>query len=135
MTQLTDSERRRYYRLPKPFSVQAFEFSFPMSSRPCVDTTCVDISGGGLCLESPQRFEEGSVIHVKVHIPTLNKYSGGFFKSHENDVDQYLSAIAKVAWVEPSHGQYLLGVQFTDIDWDTQQALNRLIDKTVREEG
>lgn len=132
MTQTTD-ERRKFVRLPKPFTVQAFEFKFPMSSQPKVETTCVDISTGGLCLESPSRFEQGSKVQVKVHIPTLNKYSGGFFKAHENDVDQYLSAIAEIAWVEHTYGKYLIGIRFTDIDWDTKQSLQRLIDKTIRE--
>lgn len=132
MTQTTD-ERRKFIRLPKPFSVQAFEFTFPMSHRPTVETTCVDISSGGLCFESPTRFEKGAVVQIKVHIPTLNKYSGGFFKPHENDMDQYLTAIAEVAWVEGVAGKYLLGIHFTDVDWDTKQALQRLIDKAVRD--
>jgi hypothetical protein len=133
MTRLTTDERREFVRLPKPFSVQAFEFKFPMASQPRVETTCVDISTGGLCLESPFRFDQGSKVQVRVHIPTLNKYSGGFFKHHENDIDQFLNAIAEVAWVENSYGKYLVGIRFLDIDWDTQNALKRLIDKAAQE--
>lgn len=132
MTQTTD-ERRQFVRLPKPFSVQAFEFTFPVSSQPRIETTCVDISSGGLCLESPARFDVGAKIQVKVNIPTLNKYSGGFFKHHENDMDQYLNAIAEIAWVEHAYGKYIIGVKFLDIDWDTKQALSRLIDKATRD--
>lgn len=134
MTRLTTDERRDYVRLPRPFSVQAFEFKFPMASQPRVETTCVDISTGGLCFESPFRFEEGAKLQVTVHIPTLNKYSGGFFKHHENDMEQYLNAIAEVAWVEHSYGKYVMGIRFVDVDWDTQQALKRLIDKATLEE-
>ncbi len=130
---LTTEDRREFVRLPKPFSVQAFEFCFPIAANPRVETTCVDISCGGLCIESPSLFEKGAKLQVRVNIPTLNKFSGGFFKHHENDYEQYLTAIAEVTWVESSYGNYLIGLQFLDIDWDTQQALTRLIEKTLRD--
>lgn len=133
MTRLTTDDRRDFIRLPKPFSVQAFEFKFPMASQPRVETTCVDISTGGLCLESPFLFEQGAKVQVRVHIPTLNKYSGGFYKHYENDVDQHLNAIAEVAWVDRSGGSYVIGLRFLDIDSDTQSALQRLIDKAVQD--
>ena len=128
-----DDERRRYKRLPKAFHVLAHEFKFPIAAQPRFETTCADISAGGLCVEASRRFTPGDKLQIKVHIPTLNKYSPGFFKYYENDADQYLHAIAEVTWVDPSAGRYMAGLRFLDVDEDACRALAGLITKAVRE--
>lgn len=130
---MSQDDRRQYMRLPKPFRVEAREFKFPMASQPRFETTCEDISRGGLCVEAGRRFEPGDKLQVSIHIPTLNKYSPGFFKAWENDAEQYLQGIVEVAWVEAKAGRYLVGLKFLDVDDDACRALGGLIDKASRD--
>lgn len=127
----TNSERRRHSRLPKPFPVEASEIRFPPSSQARFETQCQDISGGGLSVLSPRKFDLGAKLQVRVHIPTLNKYSPGFFKVYENDADQYLQAIAEVTRVELSSGGYLLGLKYVDVDEDAARAVANMVNKAV----
>ncbi|MEG6507176.1 PilZ domain-containing protein [Nitratidesulfovibrio sp. 1201_IL3209] len=130
---MTDStsDRRKHCRLPKPFPVEASEIRFPPSSQGRFETQCCDISAGGLSVHSPRKFEPGAKLQVRVHIPTLNKYSPGFFKVYENDADQYLQAIAEVIRVEYSAGGYLLGLKYVDVDEDAARAVANLVNKAV----
>ena len=123
------AEQRKALRLPKPYSVEIKHLTFPITRSSFLETTCSDISAGGLCVESTKPFTKGDKCQVKIRIPLLNKYSSAFYKAHENDTEQYLIALAEVAWVKPSPGSYLVGFRFVDADFDAQNALRRLIHK------
>ncbi len=127
--------RRQFVRLPKGYSVELNELKFPMTGQDSFPATCADISSGGVCVESPEALEPGLRLQVKVHIPRLNKFMPGFFKTYENDAEQYLQAIAEVAWSEPLPEGYQVGLRFLDLDSDTARALNGLIDKALLEAG
>lgn len=122
--------KRAYQRLPRPYPVEVNKLSFPMGRGGAMETTCCDISKGGLCVEAPSSsLAVGDTCQVKVLIPTLNKYSSGFFKVYENDAEQYFNALAEVAWVRPLSGRYLMGFRFVNVDQDQSKALERLIEK------
>ncbi len=125
-------DKRRYTRLPKNFSIEASILQFPFSSQRRISSNCADISAGGVCFESPVRFTPGDKLQLKVHIPTLNKYSPSFLKIYENDAEQYMQAIGEVAWVDQKSSAYNIGVKFIDIDADIYSALRSLVDKATR---
>ena len=135
MTENNSENRREFVRLPKGYSVEINEFKFPITSQERISATCADISTGGVCVESPSRFEPGARLQVRVRIPLLNKFMPGFFKTYENDADQYLQAIAEVAWCESIAGGYQVGLRFIDLDPDTTRALTGLIKKALAEAG
>jgi hypothetical protein len=122
------TNKRQYLRLPRPYRVQARELVFPIAKDPLMDVQCADISKGGLCVESRSPLPLGTLLHVSVHIPLLNKFSNSFFKVHENDVEQYFQAIADVAWVKGCDGTHLMGLQFVNADEELCQALGRMVD-------
>ncbi len=124
-------EKRKALRLPKPYQVEIKHLTFPIVQDAFLETTCSDISAGGLCVEAPRALQKGDKCQVKIRIPRLNKYSSAFFKAHENDTEQYLMALAEVAWVKPSAGSYLMGFRFVDADSDALNALQRLIAKAA----
>ena len=124
-------EKRKALRLPKPYRVEIKHLSFPVSTELFLETTCSDISAGGLCVEAPQALPKGEKCQVRVHIPRLNKYSPAFFKVHENDSEQYLIALAEVMWVKPWGGSYMMGFRFVDADMDALKALQKLIHKAA----
>lgn len=127
-----DENKRQYLRLPRPYRVQARELVFPIAKDPLLDVACTDISKGGLCVESRSPLPVGTRLHVNVHIPLLNKFSGGFFKVYENDADQYFQTIADVAWVRPSGGSHLMGLRFVNADEALCAALGKLVDEAFR---
>jgi len=123
---------RQYQRLPRPYKVEAKLLQFPLSPRPAINAPCYDISAGGLCVESPKALNIGDLMQIRVHVPKLNKFSPRFFNPYENDAEQYVQCIGKVAWIRPLGGHYLVGLHFTDIDSDHRKALKGLIQKAMQ---
>lgn len=130
-----NKERRQYERLPRAFRVEVSQFQFPLTTQPRIEVRCVDISAGGLKVESDTPFAAGSKVQVKVFIPGLNKFHPGFLKVFESDAGQYLQAIAEVMWNEDlgSGAGYSLGVRFLDVDGDDWKALAGMIRKQMSE--
>lgn len=93
-------DKRRHVRLPKNFRLEINEFKYPLARQPKIETPCVDISVGGLKVESTSKFEPGDKLQVRIYIASLNKYHPGFFKVFESDAGQYLQVIAEVVRVE-----------------------------------
>lgn len=124
-----DAEKRAYQRLPKTYPVEVIKLSFPMPKEG-LPTKCCDISTGGICLETTNvDFAVGDTCQLKVLIPTLNKYSAGFFKVYENDAEQYFTALAEAAWIKPVPGQFLVGFKFVNVHTDQMAALEKLIER------
>jgi len=123
---------RQYQRLLRPYRVEARSLQFPLSSHPVINALCYDIGAGGLCVESSASLDIGALMQIRVHVPKLNKYSPSFFKAYENDAEQYVQCLGKVAWVRPSGGKYLVGLNFTDIDSDQRNALKNLVQKAMQ---
>ena len=130
---MSDNEQRKYNRLPKNYRVEFKEFKFPTTHQAYHESRVVDISAGGVCVEAKTTFSTGTKVQVRVHVPRLNKFMPGFFKYYENDADQFINAIAEVAWVEPAGGRYLMGFRFLDLDPDIVRAIQGLISDAVRE--
>ena len=131
-----ESERREHTRLPKSYRVELREFKFPISAQKSVALSCVDISSGGLAVDSPRKFVFDEMVQVKIYIPRLNKYHPGYFKVFESDVDQFLQAVAKVAWVKEivPFSKYQLGLEFVDVYEDDWKALQSMISKSILDE-
>ncbi len=128
-----DDDKRKDFRLPKNFRVEIREFRFPLARQKSMEVSCGDISAGGMLVQSPQRFEVGTKLQVKIFIPSLNKYHPGFFKVFESDAGQHLQAIAEVVREEMivPLTRYDLGIKFLDVDYDDWNALRTFINRTT----
>ena len=122
-------EQRKFSRLPKNYYIQFKRLQFPMSSEPFAEARISDISAGGICVEAAKTFSQGDRLQIRIHVPRLNKFMPGFFKFFENDEEQYINAIAEVAWMENA----LMGLSFVDLDQDVVRAIQGLIKDAVRE--
>lgn len=129
------AEKRQHGRLSRTFEVEVSEIAFPMPQGKSVKTHCYDISAGGLSIESPQFFNVGDKVQVRINIPLLNKFSPSFFKVWENDADQYFSAIAEVVRATRQDDKNLVGMRYVDADPDQAKALSGLINKAFRDAG
>jgi len=126
---------RQYQRLTRPYRVEARRLEFPLPLHPAIDALCYDIGAGGLCVESRNKLDLGELMQIRVHVPKLNKFSPSFFKTYENDTEQYVQCLGKVAWVRPESGKFLVGLNFTDIDSDQRKALKNLVQKAIGPES
>ncbi|MFP4167820.1 MAG: PilZ domain-containing protein [Desulfonatronovibrionaceae bacterium] len=122
-------ERREYVRLPKTYRVSLKKLAFPLSRQKELSLECVDISCGGMRIQSPVRLETGQLLQLEVGIPRLNKFHPGYFKVFESDLSQSLQAVAEVAWVREvvSGVRFEAGIRFVNVDGDDWKALYRLI--------
>ena len=124
-----DVDKRVYQRLPKTYPIEVMKLDFPMPKEG-VQAKCCDISIGGICMEAPSvDFAVGDTCRLQVLIPTLNKYTAGFFKVYENDAEQYFTALAEVAWIKPVPGQFVVGFKFVNVHSDQLTALEKLIER------
>jgi len=122
-------DRREYVRLPKNYGVSLKKLAFPLSRQKEFTLECVDISCGGMRIQSPARLEAGQVLQVEVSIPRLNKYHPSYLKVFESDLSQSLQAVAEVAWVREivSGMRYEAGIKFVNVDEDDWKALHGLL--------
>lgn len=121
--------QRRQFRLPKNYVVEVKKVTFPSTENYDIVSHSNDISVGGLNVSSPYSIPLGTMMQVRITIPMLNRFSSSFFKYYENDMEQYLVALAEVAWVKPDKGAFAVGLTFIDIDQTNRDALNSLINK------
>lgn len=122
-------ERRQFARLPRQFKMEISSFTFPLSKMRPFEVTGIDISEGGVAVRCPKEFTRGEQVQVKINIPKLNKFHPGFFKVFENDLGQYITAVAEIAWIspDPEQGDCILGLEFVDVYEDDLRALHNLI--------
>ncbi|MFP4392344.1 MAG: PilZ domain-containing protein [Desulfohalobiaceae bacterium] len=130
-----DQERRQYARLPKNFRVELRELSFSASQKQAVQTRCLNVSAGGLLLETSRSFSQGQKVQVRLYVPSLNRFHPSFFKVFESSLDQSLLAVAEIVRLEEKVPLqlYQVGIQFLDVYEDDWQALYRMLDAASKE--
>ncbi len=128
-----DLERRGSARLPKEYHVSVRKLDFPLSGQEEIALKSVDISTGGLRIQSPVKLESSQMLQVGITMPRLNKYHPSYFKVFESDVSQILHAVAEVAWVKEvfSARLYEIGIKFLDVDESDWRALRGLLGENL----
>jgi len=128
-------DRRQYGRIPKQFKVEVSGLTFSESTSPPVEARCVNISAGGLLLDSPQSFQIGDKLQVRLFIPRLNKFHPSYFKVFESSTGQNVLAVAEVVRTERGQaGMATTGIKFLDVYEDDWQALYRLLQSLTPQE-
>lgn len=128
-------EKREHIRLPKHFRVELHELTFPVGDSKGHEVNTLDISAGGILVESGTGYAVGDKVTVKIYIAGFNKFHSGFLKVFESDAGQYLQAIAEVVRVDEQCGQFRIGIRFLDVHEDDFSALERFIKKTAGAES
>ncbi|MFP4213928.1 MAG: PilZ domain-containing protein [Desulfohalobiaceae bacterium] len=130
-----EQNRRQYARIPKNFRVELKELAFGSGGQQSIQTRCLDVSAGGLLLETSRSFSPGQKVQVRLYVPSLNRYHPSYFKVFESSLDQSLLAVAEVARVEEKLPLklYQLGIKFLDVYEDDWQALYRMLDSASQE--
>ena len=111
-------DRRTHARLPKEARITCQEISYPLGSTPEVTVQMVDVSEGGVGIETPRAFDSGTVLQIALILDGWQRYTSGFGRYDEGLIPKPLTAVGRVVRCTPKgDGRYDVGVQFVDI-WD-----------------
>ena len=110
-------ERRSHIRLPKDVRITCQEITYPLGMAEEVTVQMVDVSEGGVGLESPQPFAPGTVLQVALLLEGWQRYTTGFGRYDDGAVVKPLTAVGRVVRCAACADGYDVGVELVDI-WD-----------------
>jgi len=123
------TERRRYTRVPKQTTVTMGKVTYPMDDAAFVKGKTENISLGGVKMNLPSRFEEGTLVQMKITLPGWQRHHPGFIKVLENSIGSPLTAIGEVMRADKSANGYAVAARFVNIDPDDFVALQKYLEK------
>ncbi|MBN2499072.1 MAG: PilZ domain-containing protein [Deltaproteobacteria bacterium] len=129
-------ERRQFDRLERDDEVRIKEYTFP-ERQGSLPARILDISGGGLQLETDRFFSEGTLLKIEMRFTGWQRFTRGFLKHFGQAAHQPLVVLAEVLrckGVVPG-ARYEVGVAFSGIDAAQQEALIRYIRDKLGEPG
>ena len=128
MPDSNDSDRRRFQRLERRDVIQVKEFSYPERGV-FIEARIIDISGGGLQIETKQHFPENTVLKIEMNFTGWQKYTMGFLKHFGSAASRPLVVLADVVRCKSivAGRKYEVAVTFSGIDETHQEALIRFI--------
>ena len=123
-----DSDRRRFERLERRDVIQVKEFTYPERGT-FQEARIIDISGGGLQIETRQHFRAKTVLKIEMNFTGWQKYTKGFLKHFGSAANRPLVVLADVVRCKSivSGRKYEVAVTFSGIDETQREALIRFI--------
>jgi c-di-GMP-binding flagellar brake protein YcgR len=125
-------DRRQYERLERPYEIQIKEYSFPERGR-FRQARIVDISGGGLQIETQQHFPAQTQLKVEMNFAGWQRFTPGFLKYFGDAARRplvVLGTVIRCSSVVPGR-KYEVAVEFTGIDENHRRALIRFIREQI----
>jgi len=128
MPDSSDSDRRKFERLERRDAIQVKEFSYPERGM-FQKARIIDISGGGLQIETRQHYPENTVLKIEMNFTGWQKYTKGFLKHFGSAASRPLVVLAEVVRCKSvvAGRKYEVAVNFTGIDETQREALIRFI--------
>ena len=132
-TQTAQDERRKYRRLRRQTPVETGRLTYPVNNDTFVKGTSADISLGGIKMNVDQKFEEGTLLQVKITLPGWHQHHPGFVKVLEDSIGSPLTAICEVMRCNESEaGEFETAARFVNIDPDDYVAFQNYLDKEIK---
>ena len=128
MKEQDDKERRNFERLERRDAIKVKEFSYPERGR-YQKARIIDISGGGLQIETSRHFPEKVVLKIEMNFTGWQRYTHGFLKYFGSAASRPLVGLADVVRCKSlvAGRKYEEAVRFSGIDEMQRQALMRFI--------
>ncbi len=119
------TENRDFSRISKEITVDLSELSYPLKNEYVTAVSSKDISGGGICLETMDKFDPQTLLNLKIRIESLEGYKKPYSMILNKSKMLPLTALAEVVWCNdfPNGQGYLTGIRFLDIYEDDYNAL------------
>ena len=128
MTKQEDKERRRFERLERRDEIKVKKFAYPERGR-YQKARIIDISGGGLQIETKQHFAEGAILKIEMNFTGWQRYTSGFLKHFGSAASRPLIVLAEVVrcmTLVPGR-KYEIALSFSGIDESQREALIRFV--------
>ena len=120
--------RRRHARLPRAAQITCQEITYPLGLARETEVTMLDVSEGGVRLESPAAFGPDTLLQVALHLDGWERHTTGFHPLGEDS--KPLTALGRVVrCIEGASGRYELGVVFLDIWADHWRAMKVYLER------
>ena len=105
--------RRRFPRLKEGWALDYRVMDTAQFERDPVSTLAVNISGGGICLESKEEIEPGNMLALDLHSPAF---------------DSPILALARVVWCKKKlfSDRYEIGAEFWWVGWRDSDAQTKI---------
>jgi hypothetical protein len=132
MANQDDKDRRRFERLERRDVIQVKAFVYPERGS-YQEARIIDISGGGLQIETRGHFPEKAVLKIEMNFTGWQQYTHGFLKYFGTAASRPLVVLAEVVrckTVVPGR-KYVVAATFSGIDENQQNALIRFIRKEI----
>ncbi len=118
------AKRRKFPRLKEGWALDYRVMDSAQFERDPVSTLAVNISGGGICLESKDEVEPGSMLAIDLHSPAF---------------DSPILALARVVWCKKKlfSDKYEIGAEFWWVGWrdgDAQAKISPYIKERMPDE-
>ncbi len=128
MVDSNDSDRRKYLRLERRDEVKIKQYSYPERGT-YTKARIVDISGGGLQLETRQHFPDGTQLKIEMNFVGWQKFTPSFLKYFGDAARRPLVVLAEVLRCTSlvAGRKYEVATKFTGIDENHRRALIRFI--------
>ncbi len=125
-------DRRQFERLERRDEIQIKEYSFPERGR-YQKARILDISGGGLQIETGQHFDEKTQLKIEMNFTGWQRHTAGFLKYFGNAGRQPLVVLAEVIRCTPvmPGSKYEVAVVFSGIDENHRRALIKFIREQI----
>ena len=125
---MSDEERRQFERLERRDEVKIKEYSFPERGR-YQSARILDISGGGLQIETKRFFPERTQLKVEIGISGWQRFAPGFRRYLGEATNQPLVVLAEVVRCKSrvAGSRYEVALVFSGIDESQRRALIQFI--------
>jgi hypothetical protein len=131
--ELEGTERRTHFRLPKEAKVTCQEVTYPLGTEPEFLVTMIDVSEGGVQVESGVPVEPGTLLQVSLSLEGWQRHTSSFLKHGEEMSSKPLTALGRVVRSASAGGErHLLGIQFVDIWDDHWGAMRQFLEREFR---
>lgn len=127
------NERRQHARLPRSAGITCQPVTYPLGLAAETAVRMLDVSEGGVRLDTPEGFEPGSLLQVTLLLEGWHRHATGSLRRDEDGAARPLTALGRVMRCElTAEGRYEVGVQFLDI-WDEHwRAMRRYLEEEQR---
>ena len=108
------SDRRKYNRLEKEYSVEYGPFSALVSQDCLKKSSLKNLGSGGVLFSAEEQFPVGTQLFLKIYISGWSQDNGGIEKAANEESKLLLKAIAEVirADFDSNNECYLIGAKF-----------------------
>jgi hypothetical protein len=123
-----NSNRRKFDRLERGDEILIKRFSYPETGQ-FQKAKILDISGGGLQIESRSFFEEKAVLKIEMNFTGWQRFTPRFLKYFGEAADQPLVVLAEVIRCKQliAGTKYEIATKFSGIDESHRLALIKFI--------